>query len=59
MDVLIDSNDAVIARTIANLAQSMKLIVVAEGVETAGNAIFCWAVVVASFNAISLFARGP
>ncbi len=36
-DVLNDPNDAVIARTILNLAQSLDLGVVAEGVETAGQ----------------------
>ena len=33
-DVLIDSNDAAIARMIVRLAQSMELQVIAEGVET-------------------------
>jgi EAL domain-containing protein (putative c-di-GMP-specific phosphodiesterase class I) len=36
-DVLKDPNDAAIARTILNLAQSLDLSVVAEGVETAGQ----------------------
>jgi EAL domain-containing protein (putative c-di-GMP-specific phosphodiesterase class I) len=36
-DVLKDPNDATIARTILNLAQSLDLSVVAEGVETAGQ----------------------
>ena len=39
-DVLTDSNDAAIARTILNLARSLDLGVVAEGVETAGQRDF-------------------
>jgi len=39
-DVLTDPNDAAIARTILNLAQSLDLGVVAEGVETAGQHAF-------------------
>jgi EAL domain-containing protein (putative c-di-GMP-specific phosphodiesterase class I) len=39
-DVLVDPNDAVIARTILNLAQSLDLGVVAEGVETEGQRAF-------------------
>jgi diguanylate cyclase (GGDEF)-like protein/PAS domain S-box-containing protein len=39
-DVLTDSNDAVIARTIMNLAHSLDLSVVAEGVETTGQRDF-------------------
>ena len=39
-DVLTDPNDAAIARTILNLAQSLDLGVVAEGVETAGQRDF-------------------
>jgi diguanylate cyclase (GGDEF)-like protein/PAS domain S-box-containing protein len=39
-DVLTDPNDAVIARTILNLAQSLDLSAVAEGVETAGQRDF-------------------
>ncbi|MFZ3219315.1 MAG: EAL domain-containing protein [Rhodoferax sp.] len=39
-DVLTDPNDAAIARTILNLAQSLDLGAVAEGVETAGQRDF-------------------
>jgi EAL domain-containing protein (putative c-di-GMP-specific phosphodiesterase class I) len=39
-DVLIDPNDAAIAKTILNLAQSLDLGVVAEGVETEGQRQF-------------------
>jgi diguanylate cyclase (GGDEF)-like protein len=39
-DVLVDPNDAAIARTILNLAQSLDLGVVAEGVETEGQRQF-------------------
>ncbi len=39
-DVLKDPNDAVIARTILSLAQSLDLTVVAEGVETEGQRTF-------------------
>ena len=39
-DVLSDVNDAAIARTILNLARSLDLGVVAEGVETAGQRDF-------------------
>ena len=39
-DVLTDPNDAAIARTILNLAQSLDLGVVAEGVETEGQLDF-------------------
>ena len=39
-DVLLDPNDAAIARTIMNLAQSLDLGVVAEGVETEGQMAF-------------------
>jgi diguanylate cyclase (GGDEF)-like protein/PAS domain S-box-containing protein len=39
-DVLLDPNDAAIARTILNLAQSLDLGVVAEGVETEGQRQF-------------------
>ncbi|MEN9466360.1 MAG: hypothetical protein RL081_361 [Pseudomonadota bacterium] len=39
-DVLTDPNDAAIARTILNLAQSLDLGVVAEGVETEGQRDF-------------------
>ena len=39
-DVLNDPNDAVIARTILSLAQSLDLTVVAEGVETEGQRTF-------------------
>ncbi len=40
MDVLNNPNDAAIARTILNLAHSMELNVVAEGIETAGQRDF-------------------
>jgi EAL domain-containing protein (putative c-di-GMP-specific phosphodiesterase class I) len=39
-DVLLDPNDAAIARIIVNLAQSLDLGVVAEGVETEGQLVF-------------------
>jgi len=39
-DVLVDANDAVIARTIIALAQSLSLDVIAEGVETADQREF-------------------
>ena len=39
-DVLTDTNDAAIVRTILNLAQSLDLSAVAEGVETAGQRDF-------------------
>ncbi|GAC1309066.1 MAG: hypothetical protein NVS2B3_00880 [Vulcanimicrobiaceae bacterium] len=39
-DVLVDPNDAVIARTIIALGQSLSLDVIAEGVETAGQRAF-------------------
>ncbi len=39
-DVLTDPNDAVIARTIVALGQSLNLAVIAEGVETAGQHSF-------------------
>jgi EAL domain-containing protein (putative c-di-GMP-specific phosphodiesterase class I) len=39
-DILIDDNDAAIAKTIVNLGQSLGLTVVAEGVETLGQRDF-------------------
>ena len=39
-DVLTDQNDAAIARTIVALAQSLRLAVIAEGVETEGQRDF-------------------
>ena len=39
-DVLIDANDATIARTVIALGQSMRLDVIAEGVETQGQHAF-------------------
>jgi EAL domain-containing protein (putative c-di-GMP-specific phosphodiesterase class I) len=43
-DVLVDSNDAAIAETIVALAQSLKLNVIAEGVETRAQKDFLAAI---------------